>query len=520
MVLDRANRKLSDRSGSPVPLRYRSMSVLLVLAETPGENVDRQTIVDAVWPDTHVSEDSLAQCIADIRRALGDTERNIVETVPRLGYRLVPAPVQAVQRASRLLIGAAIAAGIAAICVVAYLAWPKDANRTAAVAVLPLEDLSAPEHAGYLSDALSEGIITELARFPQFKVIARNSSFQFRDSPTDIREIGDTLGADYVVEGSQQFDGEDIRITIQLIETERGTHVFARKFDRKLGELLAVQDEIVGHVAATIGGTVLAHLPDRQPDRDPGSILRGLQARKLMSQPTRAHWEKALALEETSIREDPASPWGYIGKSLMLLNGVFQGWISTPRGEILDEAAQLAGKAMELAPDNYMSHYAAARILAVQKNYAAALQHYERAAELNPSDSIVFIAMSLPLLFTGQTDRAMDMLQRAKSVDPLHGDWLSWQLGWAYWQKRECDKGLEAMRAMANPPAVSKTMLAALYVCAGETAKAKDVMAGFLKTRPGYSLADEIRLNPADWKPEGTRARWLAAMREAGMPES
>ena len=154
MVLDRANRKLSDRSGSPVPLRYRSMNVLLILAETPGENVDRQTIVDAVWPDTHVSEDSLAQCIADIRRALGDTERNIVETVPRLdtgssgaGSGCATLAAADWRRDCRRYRGD--------LCRrISGMAEGREQDRSCGSSP---EDLSAPEHAGYLSDALSEG---------------------------------------------------------------------------------------------------------------------------------------------------------------------------------------------------------------------------------------------------------------------------------------------------------------------------------------------------------------------------
>ncbi|MCP4318469.1 MAG: adenylate/guanylate cyclase domain-containing protein, partial [Hyphomicrobiales bacterium] len=172
----------------------------------------------------------------------------------------------------------------------------------ASVAVLPLDDLSIGDKKGYLSDALSEGIITELARFSQFKVIARNSSFQFRESPTDIREIGKTLDVDYVIEGSQQYDGEQVRVTVQLIETASGNHVYVEKLDSKIKDLFKLQDEIVGHVASKIGGTILSHVPTKRSANEVDSLLRGLQSRKILRIFSRENWEKALALERTSVR--------------------------------------------------------------------------------------------------------------------------------------------------------------------------------------------------------------------------
>lgn len=516
-VLDPTRRQLTGENGQPVELRYQSMSVLLTLAQWPGEIVTRDTIVENVWPETHVSEDSLAQCIADIRRALGDVDKRLVETVPRKGYRLVPNKAPKYSRSkltvSALLVVIAMFAGIGY-----WITRSGYEQENPVVAVLPLDDLSTTDHSGYLSDALSEGIITELARFPQFKVIARNSSFQFRGRPTDIREIGKVLNADYVVEGSQQYDGKDLRVSIQLLETRSGTHVFADKFDRELDEFFAVQDEIVRQVATKVGGSLLTDIPKNQTNRDVTPLLRSLAARKLMRRPTKENWAKAMALEVTSMQEDPASAWGYIGTALMLRAGLFEGWIDRPRDEVLREATGLAQKSLEIAPNNYMSHYASARILATQKDYPRSLLHFERAVQLNPSDSIVLVAMSLPLLFSGETERAKSILLQAKSVDPLHSDWLLWQLGWAYWQNHECEKGLDAMMAMSAPPAASLSMLAALQVCLGELDQARKTMTAFLESRPGYSLADEIRLNPQDWKPEGTRERWLDSMRRAGMP--
>lgn len=511
---------LKTATGEPVELRPQSRDVLALLIKAPNQTVTKDEFAKAVWDGRSVSEDSLVQCIAEIRAALGDTNREIIQTQPRKGYRFVP-PAAPVPNASSFptrfrLLGAVALVSVAAVALV--FTFGGRANEHApVVAVLPLEDQSATPHQGFLNDALSEGIITELARFPQFGVVARNSSFQFRSSPTDVREIGETLGAGYVLEGSQQFDGQRLRVTIKLVETETGAHLFADRYERDIDDLFVVQDEIVRQVAAVVGQVVLTDMPQRALPEDVDSRLRGLQARRIMTQLTYENWQKALALEETSIREEPDSAWGYIGKSLMLGAAARLGWMQ-PRDEVLEESVGLAETALRLDPQNYMSHFALARVLSRRGEHAESILHFQRAAELNPSDSIVLIGMSVPLLYSGQTEEAIGVLERAAEVDPLHGDWLRWQLGWAYWQNEECEKGLEAMKSMASPPKASNKTLAALFVCLDRISDARSAMSVFLDTRPGFSREIEAEDVPSDWKPDGMAERWMAAMQQSGMP--
>ena len=516
--LDPENRQLTDADGKRVDLRNKSMDVLIMLSEHPGESVSKNDLLDSVWQKTTVSEEGLVQCVADIRRAINDADKTIVETIPGNGYRL---NASASSQTSRL-VWPALAVAILCLAGVAYWLMPglQDSNTRdqSVVAVLPLDDLSDSANRGRLSDALSEGIITELARFPQFKVIARNSSFQFREKPTDVRSIGETLGADYIVEGSQQFDGENLRVTIQLIEAESGTHVLSEKLDRKITDLFDIQDEVVSHVASKVGGGVLTHIPTQRSEHEVDSLLRSLKARRLMQNFSKENWQKAFALEQTSVREDPESAWGHIGTSLMLTNAAFHGFLERPKEQLLNEAATHSQKALSIAPANYMSHYAHARMLSTRRDHQEALLHFEQAADLNPSDSIVLVLMTVPLLNIGETERAIAALLKAKEVDPLHRDTLWWQLGWAYWQNNQCEKGLEAMLSMSAPHHDSLTMLAANYACLDRVDEAKDAMAKYLEKRPEKTLVTEKEFVSKQWLDEKIQQRWLNDMKLAGMP--
>ncbi|PUB08315.1 winged helix-turn-helix domain-containing tetratricopeptide repeat protein [Yoonia sediminilitoris] len=515
LVLDGADGSLTTRSGDPVELRPQTREVLKFLAEHPEKTLTKADFAEAVWEGRQVSEDSLVQCIAEIRNAIGDADRRIIETVPRKGYRFAPPQPATTGHAKRTTLLAVVL--VALVGVVGFFLWRSDGQtHPPVVAVLPFDDLSAEPDRGYLQDALSEGVITELARFPQFRVVARNSSFQFRDKPTDIREIGRILGAGYVVEGSQQLDGTRLRVTVQLIETESGVHVFAKRYDRNIHDLFSVQDEIVRQVSSVVGQTVLSEMPRRTSARDVDSRLRGLQARNIMSQLSYENWQKAMALEETSIREEPDSAWGYIGKSLMLGAAAALGWME-PRDEVLDEAVDLANTAMRLDPENYMSHFTLARILTRKENFAESILHYQRSAELNPSDSLILIGSSIPLLYLGRTDEAINSLNRAKEVDPLHGDWLRWQLGKAYWQNNECDRALEAMQSMASPVAAASMTVALIHICLDQPELARSAMNVFLESRPTHTLEAEAAKTPKNWKPDGMVERYLQGLKQAGL---
>ena len=171
--------------------------------------------------------------------------------------------------------------------------------------------------------------------------------------------------------------------------------------------------------------------------------------------------------------------------------------------DILGEAFTMADIALNLAPDNYLAHYARARVHFQQGEMDQSLIHFERAIQLNPPDSGVLVGMSVPLLYVGQNKRAIEILLRAKAIDPLHGRWLLWQQGWAYWQTSNCQKGLDAMLAMANPPLTSQRMMAGIYACLGQKAEANAAFNVFLDKRPNWNMDVKIASLGKRWTVQG-----------------
>ena len=271
-----ASRGAVLRDGETITLRPQSFRVLQYLAANPGRLISKEELFDRIWGEAVVTDDSLAQCLVDIRRALGDEGRHAVRTLPRRGYlfnaRTVDTPAATQPPASAALSGTIRGAWFTAAILglgTLLLAWwlllrpeSDSVERPAAsppvVAVLPFADFTAAGDRDYLALGLPEEIINSLTRVHGLRVISRTSSFlpQLGQQLT-AREIGAQLGATHLLEGSiREHDGL-LRITIQLIETNSGHHVWSETIDRRYGDILRVQSQVASAVAGLFQLTVM-----------------------------------------------------------------------------------------------------------------------------------------------------------------------------------------------------------------------------------------------------------------------
>jgi TolB-like protein/DNA-binding winged helix-turn-helix (wHTH) protein/tetratricopeptide (TPR) repeat protein len=257
-------RGLLLKNAEEVKIRPQSLAVLRLLLENHGNLVIRDDLHAAVWGRKAVTDDSLAQCLTDIRRAIGDTDRKIIRTLPRRGYVFVAdvdvEPAAAPPLAKSMQYRRSLAWWPAALFVAAAV-WfgvtqlfddsSPSANQpvgAASVAVLPFTNMSANTDDQYLADGMAETLLHNLAQVRELKVSARTSSFAFRDKNNDIREIGRALGVSHILEGSVQRSGDRIRITAQLNRTRDGLHVWSESYEREVSDIFAIQDEIAEQV--------------------------------------------------------------------------------------------------------------------------------------------------------------------------------------------------------------------------------------------------------------------------------
>ena len=239
---------LFNRAAQQVELRPKSFEVLRYLVENAGRLVTKQELIASIWQQAVVSDELISRCISDARAAIDDPDHKVIKTVPRRGYLFTAAVTRQVEQE----LGSSGSAGVV-----------RTIPDKPSIAVLAFANMSGDPAQEYVSDGITDDIITELSRFGELFVIARNSSFQYKGKAVDIRQIGQELGVRYILEGSFRRTDNRVRITAQLIDAATGAHRWAERYDREAADVFAVQDEVVRAVAAVLA----AHVRNAEAER-------------------------------------------------------------------------------------------------------------------------------------------------------------------------------------------------------------------------------------------------------------
>jgi TolB-like protein len=247
-VVDTDRRELR-RQANLIPLEPKVFDLLVHLIEQRERVISKDDLLASLWDGRIVSESALSTCINAARSAIGDSgdAQRLIKTLPRKGVRFI-GEVREDQTQTRA---------------VESRRPPFALPDRPSIAVLPFANLGGDPRQEYFSDGISGDIITELSRFTELMVIARNSTFQYKGKAVDVREVGRELGARYVLEGSIRRIGDRIRINAQLIDATIGANRWADRYDRDLRDVFAVQDE----VTRTIVALLVAHVNNADAER-------------------------------------------------------------------------------------------------------------------------------------------------------------------------------------------------------------------------------------------------------------
>lgn len=333
------------------------------------------------------------------------------------------------------------------------------------IAILPFMNLTADNSAGYLCDGLAEELIDLLARSDGLRVVARTSSFQFRGIQADVREIGQRLGADLLVEGAVRGVGDRYRITVRLLSAADGCEVWACRYDRTLRDVLQLEAEI----AAAIASSLTSGAPRSGPATDPEGAMLYLKARYAWSHRTAAGFRRALELYQASTAHDPraAKAWAGIAECqvLMMMHGLALPHLSMPA------ARQAALTALELDPDLASARSALAAVTALyDRNFDAAEQAWREALESDPACATAHHWHALfGLLPLRKTAQALEEIREAERLDPLSGP-IANDVGFVLYWSRRVDEAIEQCRqTIAGHPGFYRAslLLARAYAAQG-----------------------------------------------------
>jgi TolB-like protein/DNA-binding winged helix-turn-helix (wHTH) protein len=460
-TLDRDGGRLL-RGDEEVALRPKSFAVLEHLAAHAGRLVRRDELLSAVWPHTMVTDDSLTQCIGDIRKVLGENGVEVIRTVPRRGYVFsVPVTEAAdprvdIESSTRAQNGAnrqdtrfasvGVRSGLAiagvALLIAALVAWwmnqealvPRQPVATRAlpksIAVLRFSDMSEGGDETYLADGLAEGILRALAESPELLVIARTSSFAIHGE--DVGTAAAQLNVAHVLEGSVRRSGDRIRVTVQLVDAAEGIHLWSEIYERKLDDLFDLQTQIARDVAKALqvtlnGSTVQAN----QAPPDARAYERFLRGHFFYNRRASGDIERAYELYNEALTIDPglASAWVDLAAIYNLQRQGLRG----DQGEdasgldidgakfrdLTQRERRAVEEALRLAPALPEAHIRAARYHWLNGELEAARDRIQLARTLDPDDPLVLGSVTSAHLWGNRLDAAIAASRRAVLRDPL-----------------------------------------------------------------------------------------------------
>jgi TolB-like protein/DNA-binding winged helix-turn-helix (wHTH) protein len=540
LVVDLSNESLSDRCGKSVDLRPQAFAVLRHLARNPNRLVTKHELMQAVWAGTAVTDDSLVQCVHEIRRALKDDGHAILKTRARRGYTLAlpeasaetlpepnPKAPQATAPPSRPSPWrplAAIAASLLVVLVAGAAAWwmpqAPPAGGKPVVAVLPFEVLEEDATARRLGNGLTEDIITDLARFPEFQVIARDTIQTYAGRSISPAEIGKALGVSFVVEGSIQLQADRLRITAQLLDAATGKHLWSDRWDRPRGDLFAVQTEIAEQVSNRLGGgdgmiqaagRIAAH---RKPPASLTAYELYLLGTEKLEQVNRADIEESIKLLRRAVEQDPglARAWVelYHAHSIMIN---FGGGIE----DSLKLAVEAAERAVMLDPSDAEAHAALGWSFIDRNDPARAKPEFDTALRMAPNQFEILTFYACLASTFGEPQRGAEMVDQAIRLNPNYPMWSTRLFAAAYFMAGRYEDALRIQDRLSPENygewiwAYRPASLAAL----GRTEEAKASVAEALKWFPNLTIEGFVNLPGTN---DNDRRHLVETMRLAGFP--
>ena len=571
-----------QRGEVEVKLEPKTMKVLLCLAENAGKVVSRETLENTVWTNMIVGYDAISATIIKVRKALGDDSRHpqYIETLSKKGYRLIAEVSQNLQASHQSstgeepdrqsssqttvtepyreqddpfgstisatpqspernvkaqLISAIIGLGIILLGWQILDTQPElqttesqqtpeaTRNELPSVVVLPFKNLSDDPQQEYFSEGITDDIITDLSKIGSLRVVARQSANHFRNSKASHEEVGIDLGVNYIIEGSLQKSGDRIRVNIQLTDVEKGQHLWAERFDRKLDDIFAIQDEITQQIINAMFITL--------SDQESKSVLyrtttnfkaydiflRGLQ---LSGNRNKQSYDAAIDAFQRAIELDPNYARAYGAMAVMITRGYRFNWTSLSISEAQERALLLAKKAVELDQSTPQIYWALGFVHLFRREYQQAEDAALQSVKLSPNYADGYGLLAFVSNWRGKAEDAIRYINRAIELNPYYTYDYPWNLGLAYYTLGQYEdavtnfsKALQRNETVLLP----RLFLAASYVRLGRQEDAEWEIEQVNIHRPNSSLSILKATVPFEDKTKVDAL--ITELRKAGMPE-
>jgi TolB-like protein/DNA-binding winged helix-turn-helix (wHTH) protein/Tfp pilus assembly protein PilF len=424
-------KRLFSRNGEPISLPPKVFGTLLVLVERSGQIVPKDEFMRQVWSDAFVEEANLSQNIFTLRKILGrsPTGHQYIETIPKRGYRFISI-VSEVQEPMATVYVKQHARAYVLPGLEGVISREQAAN---SVAILPLFNLSKDLRSEYLSDGIAESIVNSLSQISSLRVMAFSTVFRYKGQEIHPQEVGRELGVRTVAVGKILVDGENLTLTMQLVDVANGWQLWGEQYNRKLSDLVQIQEQI----ARNIAGNLPLKLADEDQKRlsklytkDNEAHQLYLKGRYFLNKRTQEGYVAAIEAFQQAINIDPNNPLAYSGLADSYVSFDFYS-VRSP-WQTVPIARAAANKALEIDDEIAETHTSVAQInLICDLNLVTAEKGFKRAIELNPRYAQAYVGYAHCLMELGRIEESFAASKLALQLDPLNLD-INLYVGWHY----------------------------------------------------------------------------------------
>jgi len=388
------------------------------------------------------------------------------------------------------------------------------------IAVLPFNNLSGDPEQEYFSDGLTEEIISALGSVPKLFVIARNSTFTYKGKPVKVQQVAEELGVRYVLEGSVRKAGDKVRVTAQLVDAINGHHLWAKRYDRSLSDIFALQDEITKEIITSMQVKLTEGEGIKAASKGTNNLeayLKYLRANDLLYQINPVSTAMAKQLAEEAIALDPDYAWAYfaLGKSHVL-----EVWVGTSKSpkESIGKAIALVQKAIALDDTFAEAHAYLGFLYSMTRQHDKAVAQGEKAVALSPNAADSHFRLGKVLTFAGRLEESIPEYKIAIRLNPIPPGYYLWSLGASYAFTGQYDEGMtwceKAVRQEPND-LLARVMMTAVYSFSGRDEEARAEAAEVLRIQPKFSLENYAKR--ITYKNEEDKKLLIDSLRKAGL---